>query len=268
MAAAVSNAGGLGQITVTSLPGPEKLREEIRKTRALTDRPFGVNIAISQHKSVHAFVEVLVEERVSAVSLTGGNPEAILRRLQDTPIKKLVLVSTVRQAQKVEAPGADAVMAVGQEGGGHIGRVDTGTIVLVPCVVESVQIPVIASGGIADGRGHLAALALGAEGVEMGTWFVATQECIAHPAYKQALVEGQETDTRIIKRSIGAPGRVLPSAWVDKVCARDERCHNRGPVATDQRRSKPPRHPGGAYGRGIRLGRPVHRAYPRYSFRG
>lgn len=221
MAAAVSNAGGLGQITVTSLPGPEKLREEIRKTRALTDRPFGVNIAISQHKSVHAFVEVLVEERVSAVSLTGGNPEAILRRLQDTPIKKLVLVSTVRQAQKVEAPGADAVMAVGQEGGGHIGRVDRGTIVLVPRVVESVQIPVIASGGIADGRGHLAALALGAEGVEMGTRFVATQECIAHPAYKQALVEGQETDTRIIKRSIGAPGRVLPSAWVDKILAQE-----------------------------------------------
>ncbi|MCL6442446.1 MAG: nitronate monooxygenase [Alicyclobacillus sp.] len=223
LAAAVSNAGGLGQITATSLPGPEELREEIRKTRQLTDRPFGVNIAISQHKSVDAFVEVLVEERVAAVSLTGGNPEPILRRLQDTSIKKLVLVSTVRQAQKAESLGADAVMAVGQEGGGHIGRVDTGTIVLVPRVVESVQIPVIASGGIADGRGLLAALALGAEGVEMGTRFVATQECIAHAAYKEALVKTQETDTQIIKRSIGAPGRVLPSAWVDKILAEEEK---------------------------------------------
>ncbi|GMA49998.1 enoyl-ACP reductase II [Alicyclobacillus contaminans] len=217
LAAAVSNAGGLGQITATSLPSTAHLREEIRKTKALTEHPFGVNIAIGQHRSVDELVEVAVEEGVAAISLTGGNPEPILRRLQDVSIKKLVLVSAVRQAQKAESLGADAVMAVGQEGGGHIGRGDTGTIVLVPRVVESVRIPVIASGGIADGRGLMAALALGAEGIEMGTRFVATKECIAHPAYKEALVQGQETDTIVIKRSIGAPGRVLPSPWVDRI---------------------------------------------------
>lgn len=217
LAVAVSKAGGLGQITATSLSSAEDLRREIRKTKSATERPFGVNLAISQHKSIDAMVEVVIEEQVAAVSLTAGNPEPILKRLADTPIKRLVLVSSVRQAQKAEALGADAVMAVGQEGGGHIGRVDTGTFVLIPRVVESVRIPVIASGGIADGRGFLAALALGADGIEMGTRFIATQECIAHHAYKEAIVQGGEEDTVIIKRSLNMPGRVLPSLWVEKI---------------------------------------------------
>lgn len=217
LAAAVSNAGGLGQITATSLPNPKALREEIQKTKAATDKPFGVNIAIGQHKSVAEFVDVLIDEGVRVVSLTGGNPEPVLRQLEGTSVKKLILVSTVRQAQKAESLGADAVMAVGQEGGGHIGRADTGTIVLIPRVAESVSIPVIASGGIADGRGILAALSLGAEGVEMGTRFIATKECIAHSAYKDAVVQGQETETVVIKRTLGAPGRVLPSPWVEQI---------------------------------------------------
>nr|WP_306952959.1 nitronate monooxygenase [Alicyclobacillus tengchongensis] len=217
LASAVSKAGGLGQITATSLSSAEDLRREIRKTKSATERPFGVNLAISQHKSIDAMVEVVIEEQVAAVSLTAGNPEPILKRLADTSIKRLVLVSSVRQAQKAEALGADAVMAVGQEGGGHIGRVDTGTFVLIPRVVESVRIPVIASGGIADGRGFLAALALGADGIEMGTRFIATQECIAHHAYKEAIVQGGEEDTVIIKRSLNMPGRVLPSLWVEKI---------------------------------------------------
>lgn len=221
LASAVSNAGGLGQITATSLPSATALREEIRKTKAATARPFGVNIAIGQHKSVADFIDVLLDEGVSVVSLTGGNPEPVLRQLDGTSVRKLILVSTVRQAQKAESLGADAVMAVGQEGGGHIGRADTGTIVLIPRVVESVNIPVIASGGIADGRQILAALALGAEGVEMGTRFIATQECIAHAAYKEAVVRGQETDTVVIKRSLGAPGRVLPSPWVEQILAQE-----------------------------------------------
>lgn len=217
LAAAVSNAGGLGQITATSLPSGEALREEIRKTRELTSKPFGVNVAISQHHAVDELIEVIVEEKVEAISLTGGNPAGILKRLENHPIRKLVLVAAVRQAEKAESLGADAVMAVGQEGGGHIGRADTGTLVLIPRVVDKVRIPVIASGGIADGRGLLAALALGAEGIEMGTRFVATQECIAHNAYKQALVAGEETDTVIIKRSIGAPGRVVNSPWAQEI---------------------------------------------------
>ncbi|MCY0894641.1 MAG: nitronate monooxygenase [Acidibacillus sp.] len=222
LASAVSNAGGLGQITATSLANAQKLREEIHKTKAATSRPFGVNIAIGQHSSSDALVEVVLEEDVSVVSLTGGNPEPLMKRLADSKVKTLILVSTVRQAQKAESLGADAVIAVGQEGGGHIGRADTGTIVLIPRVVESVAIPVIGSGGIADGRGLLAALALGAEGIEMGTRFIATKECIAHAAYKSALVSGQETDTVVIKRTLGAPGRVLPSSWVTKILEEEQ----------------------------------------------
>ncbi|RIV18339.1 nitronate monooxygenase, partial [Alicyclobacillaceae bacterium I2511] len=144
-------------------------------------------------------------------------PEPVLRRLEGTSVRKLGLVASVRQAKKAESVGADAVMAVGQEGGGHIGREDTGTLVLVPRVVDAVKIPVVASGGIADGRQWVAAMALGAAGIEMGTRFVATKECMAHPAYKNAIVQGTETDTRVIERSIGAPGRVVRTPWADEI---------------------------------------------------
>ncbi|MCK9906011.1 nitronate monooxygenase, partial [Frankia sp. Cpl3] len=126
----------------------------------------------------------------------------------------------VRQAQKAESIGADAVMAVGQEGGGHLGRDDIGTFVLIPRVVDAVKIPVLASGGIGDGRGIAAALALGAEGVEMGTRFIATQECVhAHPAYKAALMKGTEHDTTVIKRTLGTPARVVRTPGADKIIA-------------------------------------------------
>ncbi|QQE81376.1 nitronate monooxygenase [Alicyclobacillus sp. SO9] len=223
LAAAVSNAGGLGQITATSLPSANHLREEIQQVRKLTNRPFSVNIAISEHKSIMPFLEVVQDEQVQAVTLTGGNPAPILHQLESSSVKKLILVSSVRQAKKAESLGADAVIAVGQEGGGHIGRADTGTIVLVPRVVDAVKIPVVASGGIADGRGFLAALALGAQGIEMGTRFIATRECIAHSAYKNAIVERDESQTLVIKRSIGAPGRVLNSDWVQKILEEEER---------------------------------------------
>ncbi len=213
LAAAVSSAGGLGQITATSLASTEELAKEIDRVREQTDKPFAVNIAIGQHHSVDDMVDLVIDKKVSAVTLTGGNPEKTMKRLEGHPIKKLILVSTVRQAQKAESLGADAVIAVGQEGGGHIGRDDTGTIVLIPRVVDAVAIPVIASGGIADGRGLLAALALGAEGIEMGTRFVATKESVASDEYKARLVKGSELDTKVIKRSIGAPGRVINGEW-------------------------------------------------------
>ncbi|MDQ0339132.1 enoyl-[acyl-carrier protein] reductase II [Caldalkalibacillus uzonensis] len=221
LAAAVSNAGGLGQITAMSLPSPERLREEIHKVRRQTDKPFGVNFAIGQHgRPYEHMLEVAIEEEVPVITMTGGNPAPLLERLQGTPIKKLVLVANVRQAQKAESLGADAVMAVGQEGGGHIGREDLGTFVLIPRVVESVSIPVVASGGIGDGRGYLAAFALGADGIEMGTRFIATQECVhAHQVYKQLVVEHTEVDTRVIKRSLGAPGRVVKTPLAEKILA-------------------------------------------------
>ncbi len=219
LAAAVSNAGGLGQITAATLGTPEKLREEIRKIRTLTDQPFGVNFAISRHDGKYEhLLEVAIAEKVPAISITGGNPQPVLERLKDEDIRKLVLVSGVRQAQKAEELGADLVMAVGQEGGGHLGREDIGTMVLVPRIAESVTIPVIASGGIGDGRGLLAAFALGAEGIEMGTRFIATKECVhANKAYKQAILSGKETDTAVIMRSLGAPGRTIKTEFTEEI---------------------------------------------------
>jgi len=219
LAAAVSNAGGLGQITAMSLPSAEALREEIRKVRLMTDKPFGVNFAIGQYNRPYEdLLDVAIGEGVRAISVTGGNPEPLIRRLDGHDVKKLVLVASVRQAQKAEAIGADAVMAVGQEGGGHLGRDDIGTFVLIPRVVDSVKIPVLASGGIGDGRGILAALALGAEGVEMGTRFIATKECVhAHAAYKEAILKGTEQDTAVIKRTLGAPARVVRTPGSDHI---------------------------------------------------
>jgi len=224
LASAVSNAGGLGQITAMSLPSADALRLEIHKARQLTTRPFAVNFAIGQQgRPFEDMVRVVLDEGVPVVSVTGGNPKPVLDMFAGTKVKKLVLVAAVRQATKAEELGADAVMVVGQEGGGHLGKDDVGTFVLIPRVVQAVNIPVIASGGIADGRGLVAALALGAEGIEMGTRFIATRECVhAHPAYKQAILSGQGSDTVVIKRSIGAPARVLRSAFADNILRLEE----------------------------------------------
>ena len=219
LAAAVSNAGGLGQITATSLDSAEALRKEINKVRTLSDKPFGVNFAISRFSENYMhLLDVAIELEVPVISITGGDPSPVFEKIKGTGIKTMVLVADVRQAQKAEALGVDAVIAVGQEGGGHLGRTDTGTFVLIPRVVDSVSIPVIASGGIGDGRGLVAALALGADGIEMGTRFIATKECVlASQGYKDDLVKAQETDTVVIKRTLKTPGRVLSSVFANKI---------------------------------------------------
>ncbi|MGV2942169.1 NAD(P)H-dependent flavin oxidoreductase [Mesobacillus sp. LC4] len=219
LAAAVSNAGGLGQITAMSLPDPDALRTEIHKVRKLTDKPFGVNFAIGQHgRPFSHYLDVAIEEDVPVISMTGGNPAPIFDQLKGTSIKKLVLVAAKRQAQKAEELGADAVMVVGQEGGGHLGKSDIGTMVLIPAVVDAVKIPVIASGGIGDGRGLMAALSLGAHGIEMGTRFIATKECVhANELYKQKLVDGSENDTTVIKRTLGMPARAIANPLTDRI---------------------------------------------------
>ncbi|QQZ08088.1 NAD(P)H-dependent flavin oxidoreductase [Heyndrickxia vini] len=219
LAAAVSNAGGLGQITAMSLESPEALRKEIQKVKQLTSLPFGVNFAIGQHGRPYTdFLDVAIDEKVAVVSVTGGNPTPFFQYLEGSNVKKLVLVAAKRQAQKAEELGADGVMVVGQEGGGHLGKDDIGSLVLIPQVVDSVSIPVIASGGIGDGRGLMAALSLGAEGIEMGTRFIATKECVhANELYKQAIVKGKETDTTVIKRSLGAPGRAITNQWTEQI---------------------------------------------------
>lgn len=224
LAAAVSNAGGLGQITAVTLPTPEDLRIEIQKLRTLTSKPFAVNFAISQYGDKwKGYLEVAIEENVPAVTITGGNPLPVVERLRGTGIKKISLVSTVKQAIKAESIGMDAVMAVGQEGGGHIGRDDVGTMVLIPRVVDAVKIPVIASGGIGDGRGLMAAFALGAEGIEMGTRFIATKECVlAHENYKKSLIEHDELSTVVIKRTIGAPARAIQNPTTNEIIKLEE----------------------------------------------
>lgn len=219
LAAAVSNAGGLGQITAMSLDSPQRLHEEIAKVRTLTDNPFGVNFAIGRHgRPYEHMVQTAIDEQVPVISITGGNPKGVLDMIGSQAIKKLVLVAARRQAVKAMELGADAVMVVGHEGGGHIGRADTATSILTPQVAEDVDIPVIASGGIVDGKGLMAALAYGAEGIEMGTRFIATKECVdAHQAYKEAILKADEHATTVIKQTLGMPARALQNTWTDKI---------------------------------------------------
>ena len=189
LAAAVSNAGGLGQIGCACFSTPKELQADIQKAKRLTKQPLGVNFPIG-HIPLEGFVDAALAEEPAVITITGGNPEPMMRRIQQSGIavRTMVLVAGVRAARKAEALGADAVIAVGYEGGGHLGRDDIGSMVLTPRIVESVKIPVLASGGIADGRGMAAALALGAEGIELGTRFVAVKESNAHHNYQQPLL--------------------------------------------------------------------------------
>jgi enoyl-[acyl-carrier protein] reductase II len=218
LAASVSNAGGLGQIAIAGLDAPERLRAEIRRCRELTDRPFGVNFPIGR-TDISAMLDAALDEGVRIIALTAGNPAPYIKRCLEAGVRTLVLTAGPELARKAEAAGADLVATVGFEGGGHLGRTDETTLVMVPRVVAAVKIPVLASGGIASGAGLLAALALGAEGVEMGTRFVATEEAQAHPAYKQALAAAQPAETMLIKRSLGQPGRVLASPYAQRILA-------------------------------------------------
>ena len=231
LAAAVSEAGGLGQIGNACFETPDELRADIRRLKALTHQPYGVNFPLG-HRPIDAFLDVALEEGAPVISITAGNPEATLRRIQQSGVSPLprtmVLVAGTRAARKAEDLGADAVIAVGYEGGGHLGRDDVGTLVLVPRIVETVRIPVLASGGIADGRGLAAALALGAEGIELGTRFIAVAECIAHQHYKEALVNAGETDTALIEKSIGRPARVLRGALVERLLEIEAGLERRG----------------------------------------
>ncbi|HEV8192022.1 MAG TPA: nitronate monooxygenase [Ktedonobacterales bacterium] len=231
LASAVAEAGGLGQIGMACFETPQEMQDDIRRMKALTQRPYGVNFPLG-HKPVEPFLDVALAEGAPVISITAGNPEGVLRRIQQSGVqpqpKTMVLVAGTRAARKAQDLGADAVIAVGYEGGGHLGRDDLGTMVLVPRVIETVRIPVLASGGIVDGRGMAAALALGAEGVELGTRFIAVQECIAHLAYKDALVNASETDTVIIERTLGRPARVLRGPLVERILAVEAGLERRG----------------------------------------
>lgn len=221
LAAAVSNAGGLGLISPTagmSRNGNqvENLKKQIEIAKSLTSKPFGVNLPILNNPQIEDLVATVIDAKVKVVVTAAGNPALYTSRLKEAGIKVLHVVAAVRHAQSAERRGVDAVIAEGYEAGGHNGLDELTTFTLIPQVVDAVKIPVVAAGGIADARGVVAALALGADGVQMGTRFVATNECIAHPNFKDAIVKASDTDTVITGRKIG-PTRILKNEVAAKL---------------------------------------------------
>lgn len=205
LAAAVSNAGGLGIIAAGNAPA-EIVEKEIIKTKELTNKPFGVNVMLLS-PYVEDVMEVIYRHKVPVVTTGAGNPGKYIKNLKEIGTKIMPVVPSVALAKRMEALGVDAVIVEGTEAGGHIGELTTFTI--VPQVVDAVKIPVIAAGGIADGRGLIAALVLGAKGVQMGTKFICTHECEVHENYKDMLIKAKDRDAVVTARSTGYPVRVL-----------------------------------------------------------
>lgn len=205
LAAAVSNAGGLGIIAAANAP-VEVIREEIRKVKELTDKPFGVNIMLLS-PFAKEIARLVIEEKVPVVTTGAGNPSPYIKEWKEEGIKVIPVVASVALAKMMERAGADAVIAEGCESGGHIG--ETTTMVLVPQIADAVSVPVIAAGGIGDGRGIAAAMMLGASAVQMGTRFLVAKECMIHEKYKQRVIKASDIDSVVTGRSTGHPVRQL-----------------------------------------------------------
>lgn len=221
LAAAVSNGGGLGVIAAATMP-PELLDREITKIRTLTDKPFGVNIMLMSSTASDA-IELTAKHMVPVVTTGAGSPGKVLDRLKPLGIKVLPVVPTTALAKRVERQGADGIIVEGSEAGGHIGELTT--MVLTPMVVDAVSVPVIAAGGIGDGRGMAAAFALGAEGVQVGTRFICASECNVHNRYKQAIIDSKDRSSAVTGRSTGHPVRCIRNKLtaqfdeLEKICA-------------------------------------------------
>lgn len=213
LASAVSNAGGLGIIAGGSAP-IDYLRDQIRKTKSMTDKPFGVNIMLMS-PNAEELAKLVIEEKVPVVTTGAGNPGKYMEAWKVAGIKVIPVVPSVALAKRMERAGADAVVAEGTESGGHIGQ--NTTMCLVPQVVDAVEIPVIAAGGIADGRGVAAAFMLGAEGVQVGTRFLACTECQIHENYKNAVIAAKDTDNAITGFYSGSPCRCIKSKYTKKL---------------------------------------------------
>ena len=205
LASAVSNAGGLGIIGAGHMP-PDLLRAEIQKAKKWTDKPFGVNIMLMS-PFVKEVMEVVIDERVAVVTTGAGNPAEYLPALKEVGTKVIPVVASVALAKRLVRSGVDAVIAEGTESGGHVGEITT--MALIPQVVDAVDVPVIGAGGIGDSRGIMAAFALGASAVQMGSRFVVSEECIAHPNYKNLVLKAKDSSTVVTGRSTGHPVRVL-----------------------------------------------------------
>jgi len=215
LVSAVSEGGGLGLIGAGNAP-PSWVREQIRLTRERTDKPFGVNIMLMS-PFVREVIQVVLEEGVGIVTTGGGNPGVYIPRLKEAGVKVMPVVSSVALAKRLERAGADAIVAEGMESGGHIG--ETTTMALVPQVVDGVDIPVVAAGGIGDGRGLAAALSLGAQGVQMGTRFICAQECIAHINFKKRVLEARDRATVVTGYTTGHPVRCLENKMTRRFAA-------------------------------------------------
>ncbi|MDQ6610081.1 MAG: nitronate monooxygenase, partial [Bacteroidota bacterium] len=220
LASAVSNAGGLGMIGAGSMH-PETLREHIQKCKNATNKPFAVNLPLL-YPDVEKHVQIIIEEGVNIVFTSAGNPKTWTQHFKQHAIKVAHVVSSSKFAVKAEEAGCDAVVAEGFEAGGHNGREETTTMVLLPAVAKAVQIPVIAAGGIATGRQMLAAMILGAEGVQMGTRFVASEEASSHDAFKNAVINSIEGDTQLLLKKL-TPVRLLKNKFFNEVQAAEAR---------------------------------------------
>ncbi len=222
LAAAVGNAGGIGFMTALTYPEAGGLREEIKKVKTLTDKPFGVNLTFLpalRAPDYPSYIQVCIDEGVRFIETAGRNPEPYMDQLKSAGIKVIHKCTSVRHAVKAEKIGCDAVSIDGFEAAGHPGEDDVTTLVLVPLVRDAVKIPIVASGGFGDGRGLVGALGLGADGVNMGTRFMATKEAPVHDNVKQALVKNDELSTRLIMRTLRNTERTLHNTVVDRILA-------------------------------------------------
>jgi nitronate monooxygenase len=226
LVAAVSNAGGLGILSAFTFPSPEELAVAIRKTRSLTDKPFGVNVPLLpalRPVNLDAYFDVIIEEGVKIVETAGRSPEPYMEKLKKAGVKVMHKCTATRFARTVERVGCDAVIIDGFECAGHPGEEDVTSLILIPLTVDTVSIPVIAAGGFGDARGFVAALALGAEGVLMGTRFMATQESPVHPNVKELMMKATERDTMLVQRSLRNTARVLRNSVAEQVAEMEKR---------------------------------------------
>jgi nitronate monooxygenase len=225
LAAAVSNAGGLGIITALTQRTPDDLAREIARCREMTDKPFGVNLTflpVVEAPDYAGYVRAIVEGGVKIVETAGNNPQKWLPGLHEAGIKVIHKCTSVRHALKAESIGCDAISVDGFECGGHPGEDDVPNFILLPRAAEELKIPFVASGGMADGRSLVAALALGADGMNMGTRFIATKEAPVHENVKQAILAASELDTRLVMRPLRNTERVLKNAAVERVIAKEK----------------------------------------------
>jgi enoyl-[acyl-carrier protein] reductase II len=214
LASAVSNSGGLGLLGAGSMY-PEVLREHILKCKKATDKPFGVNVPML-YPDIEKIIDIIIEEGVKIVFTSAGNPKTYTSKLKENGIAVVHVVSSVKFALKAQEAGVDAIVAEGFEAGGHNGREETTTFTLIPMVKEHLKVPLIAAGGIATGRGMLAAMVLGADGVQVGSRFVASEEASSHRAFKQMVVDAKEGDTQLTLKEL-APVRMLKNKFFDSV---------------------------------------------------